>query len=42
MMEFDFSGIIPSLPGLWNGMVMTLQLMALGVVGGSSWAPSSR
>jgi glutamate/aspartate transport system permease protein len=34
MMEFDFSGIIPSLPGLWNGMVMTLQLMALGVVGG--------
>ena len=34
MMEFDFSGIIPSLPGLWNGMVMTLQLMVLGVVGG--------
>ncbi|MHC8357713.1 amino acid ABC transporter permease [Pseudomonas sp. LB3P81] len=33
-MEFDFSGIIPSLPGLWNGMVMTLQLMALGVAGG--------
>ncbi|KJZ43524.1 amino acid ABC transporter permease [Pseudomonas fluorescens] len=33
-MEFDFSGIIPSLPGLWNGMVMTLQLMALGVSGG--------
>ncbi|PZW57040.1 L-glutamate ABC transporter membrane protein /L-aspartate ABC transporter membrane protein [Pseudomonas sp. URMO17WK12:I6] len=34
MMEFDFSGIIPSLPGMWNGMVMTLQLMALGVSGG--------
>ena len=33
-MELDFSGIIPSLPGLWNGMLMTLQLMALGVVGG--------
>ncbi|CAN7288053.1 ABC transporter permease subunit [Pseudomonas sp. B21-017] len=33
-MEFDFSGIIPSLPGMWNGMVMTLQLMALGVSGG--------
>ncbi|MGH8376862.1 MAG: amino acid ABC transporter permease, partial [Pseudomonas sp.] len=25
-MEFDFSGIIPSLPGLWNGMIMTLKL----------------
>ncbi|EJN31097.1 amine acid ABC transporter, permease protein, 3-TM region, His/Glu/Gln/Arg/opine family [Pseudomonas sp. GM78] len=34
MMEFDFSGIIPSLPGLWNGMIMTLKLMAMGVVGG--------
>ncbi|MFJ2691292.1 amino acid ABC transporter permease [Pseudomonas sp. NPDC087336] len=33
-MEFDFSGIIPSLPGLWNGMIMTLKLMAMGVVGG--------
>ena len=30
----DFSGIIPALPGLWNGMVMTLQLMVMGVVGG--------
>ncbi|WP_045482439.1 amino acid ABC transporter permease [Pseudomonas sp. StFLB209] len=30
----DFSGIIPALPGLWNGMLMTLQLMALGIVGG--------
>ncbi|MEN1831602.1 ABC transporter permease subunit [Pseudomonas lijiangensis] len=30
----DFSGIIPALPGLWNGMVMTLQLMVLGIVGG--------
>ena len=34
MMEFDFSGIIPSLPGLWNGMIMTLKLMAMGVIGG--------
>ncbi|WCM54584.1 ABC transporter permease subunit [Pseudomonas sp. WJP1] len=33
-MEFDFSGIIPSLPGLWNGMIMTLKLMAMGVIGG--------
>lgn len=33
-MEFDFTGIIPAIPGLWNGMVMTLKLMALGVVGG--------
>ena len=33
-MEFDFSGIVPAIPGLWNGMVMTLKLMALGVVGG--------
>ncbi|WP_409278392.1 amino acid ABC transporter permease [Pseudomonas defluvii] len=30
----DFSGIIPALPALWNGMLMTLQLMVLGVVGG--------
>ena len=33
-MELDFSGIIPAIPGLWNGMVMTLQLMVMGVVGG--------
>ena len=33
-MEFDFSGIIPAIPGLWNGMVMTLKLMVMGVVGG--------
>ena len=32
-MEFDFSGIIPAIPGLWNGMVMTLKLMVMGVVG---------
>ena len=31
---FDFSGIVPALPGLWNGMVMTLKLMVLGVIGG--------
>jgi glutamate/aspartate transport system permease protein len=30
----DFSGIIPAIPGMWNGMVMTLKLMAMGVVGG--------
>jgi len=30
----DFSGIVPALPGLWNGMLMTLQLMVLGVIGG--------
>ncbi|VEF12649.1 ABC transporter permease [Pseudomonas fluorescens] len=33
-MEFDFSGIVPAIPGLWNGMVMTLKLMAMGVIGG--------
>ena len=33
-MDMDFSGIVPALPGLWNGMVMTLQLMVMGVVGG--------
>ena len=33
-MDFDFSGIIPAIPGLWNGMVMTLQLMVMGVIGG--------
>jgi glutamate/aspartate transport system permease protein len=30
----DFTGIIPALPGMWNGMITTLQLMVLGVVGG--------
>jgi glutamate/aspartate transport system permease protein len=30
----DFSGVIPAIPGMWNGMVMTLQLMVLGIVGG--------
>jgi glutamate/aspartate transport system permease protein len=30
----DFSGIVPAIPGLWNGMIMTLKLMAMGVVGG--------
>ena len=30
----DFSGIVPALPGMWNGMILTLQLMALGVIGG--------
>ena len=33
-MDFDFSGIIPAIPGLWNGMVMTLKLMVMGLVGG--------
>ncbi len=30
----DFSAIIPALPGLGKGMLMTLQLMVLGVLGG--------
>jgi glutamate/aspartate transport system permease protein len=30
----DFSGIIPALPALWNGMLLTLQLMVMGVIGG--------
>ncbi|OSN36705.1 Glutamate/aspartate import permease protein GltK [Pseudomonas syringae pv. actinidiae] len=30
----DFTGIVPAIPGLWNGMVMTLKLMTLGIVGG--------
>lgn len=30
----DFSGIVPALPALWNGLVMTLKIMALGVTGG--------
>ena len=34
MMEFDFSDITSALPSLLNGMVMTLRLMAMGVVGG--------
>ena len=30
----DFSAIVPALPGLWDGMAMTLQLMVMGVIGG--------
>ena len=30
----DFSGITQALPSLWNGMLMTLQLTALGIIGG--------
>ncbi|AYF86017.1 amino acid ABC transporter permease [Pseudomonas sp. DY-1] len=30
----DFSAIIPALPGLADGLLMTLKLMVLGVVGG--------
>ncbi|WP_181953404.1 amino acid ABC transporter permease [Stutzerimonas kirkiae] len=30
----DFSQIIPALPGLWDGMAMTLKLMVMGVLGG--------
>jgi glutamate/aspartate transport system permease protein len=30
----DFSPIIPALPGLWQGLLMTFQLMILGVLGG--------
>ena len=30
----DFSAIIPALPGLADGLMMTLQLMVLGVLGG--------
>lgn len=30
----DFSAIIPALPGLADGLLMTLQLMVLGVLGG--------
>ena len=33
-MDMDFSGIVPALPGLWNGMKMTLQLMLMGIIGG--------
>lgn len=30
----DFSQIIPALPGLWEGMLMTLKLLVMGVLGG--------
>src|SRR3989338_1651593 len=30
----DFSAIIPALPGLWGGLLMTFQLLVLGVLGG--------
>lgn len=32
----DFSAIIPAMPGLVDGMLMTLKLMVLGVLGGVS------
>lgn len=41
-MEFDFSGIIPAIPGLWNGMVMTLQLMVMAWSAVSRWVRSWR
>ncbi len=30
----DFTAIVPALPGLWEGLQMTLKLMVLGVFGG--------
>ncbi len=30
----DFSPIIPALPGLWQGLLMTFKLLLLGVLGG--------
>ena len=30
----DFSQIIPALPGLWDGMQMTLRLLVMAVLGG--------
>ncbi|OWY41041.1 amino acid ABC transporter permease [Xenophilus sp. AP218F] len=33
-MEFDFSQIVPALPGLGQGMWLTLQLLAMAVAGG--------
>ena len=30
----DFSQILPALPGLWQGMALTLQLLVLAVLGG--------
>src|SRR3990167_4041177 len=30
----DFTAIVPALPGLWEGLQMTLKLMVLGVIGG--------
>ncbi|EEG09649.1 amino acid ABC transporter permease [Pseudogulbenkiania ferrooxidans] len=30
----DFSQILPALPGLWQGMALTLQLLILAVLGG--------
>ncbi|MFR0674805.1 amino acid ABC transporter permease [Enterobacterales bacterium AW_CKDN230030176-1A_HGKHYDSX7] len=33
-MELDFSEIVPALPALWDGMLLTLELMVMGVIGG--------
>ena len=34
MMELDFSQIVPALPGLWQGMQLTLKLLVMAVAGG--------
>ncbi|WP_374422441.1 ABC transporter permease subunit [Chromobacterium sp.] len=33
-MELDFSQIVPALPGLWQGMQLTLKLLVMAVLGG--------
>jgi glutamate/aspartate transport system permease protein len=33
-MMFDFSQIAPAIPGLWEGMALTLKLLAVAVAGG--------
>ena len=37
MYEFDWSSIVPSLPYLMNGMVITLKITLIAVVFGIIW-----
>lgn len=37
MYEFDWSSIVPSLPYLWNGLIITFKITAIAVVFGIIW-----
>ena len=37
MYEFDWSSIVPSLPYLWAGLLVTLKITAIAIVFGIVW-----
>ncbi|WP_343554062.1 glutamate/aspartate ABC transporter permease GltK [Pantoea sp.] len=37
MYEFDWSSIVPSLPYLWNGLIITFKITAVAVIFGIIW-----